>query len=530
MNDKLKIYHPITSQWTPPLIVMEHNPPEGDPAPKAPERGAPLPPDNPPDPPPYDEVMQSIQELTSTIREHGGNFSTLDMDGLEDSFKQMMADLEEYTKRSLPADRLGLAGQYQSDPVMQRIRSLNPKNKFKDLGIDLVRDGKKRLGRFNVTGADIIVAHHFLASANELKEQGHMKGSMADKIGPVSQDLTEMVKALTGVDSIDKLMGTGVAGGGAELIPTGLNAELWEDFFAESKVVADMNVIPMPTDPFEMPLGLGWPTWRKGTEGLPTASQNVQTQKKTLTSTEQIVDIAWSYDLDELAVIAMMPTVRATISRSGAEAMDAFALNADDTAAATGNINLDDAAPPADAYYLTEGEDGIRHLALVDNTGQVQNAAAAIDDTKMASLISLLGKYALDYQNVRIVPEIQTYFTMLGMTNVATVDKYGMMLATIIKGELGRYRGIPILPSASMYKTEADGKVSVTPANNTLGQIAVYHKNLWSVGFSRSLLIEADRDIRGRQLIMVASFKMAIAAHGTRSSAIHTALSRNITI
>ena len=56
--------------------------------------------------------------------------------------------------------------------------------------------------------------------------------------------------------------------------------------------------------------------------------------------------VEWSHTLED-AVVALMPEVRARLAQAGAEAIDAFALNADNTNAGTGNINTDDAAPAA---------------------------------------------------------------------------------------------------------------------------------------------------------------------------------------
>ena len=100
----------------------------------------------------------------------------------------------------------------------------------------------------------------------------------------------------------------------------------------------------------------------------------------------------------------------------------------------------------------------------------------------------------------------------------------------MLTGELGRYRGIPIIVSTSMSKTEADGKVSATATNNTLGQITIFNRLMWRAGFIRELLIEIDRDIQKRQYMMVTSLREAVGCHGTRSSAIHTAGIRNILV
>ncbi len=74
-----------------------------------------------------------------------------------------------------------------------------------------------------------------------------------------------------------------------------------------------------------------------------------------------------------------------------------------------------------------------------------------------------------------------------------------------------------------MAEAEDDGKISTTANLNDEGQIAIFHRDMWRVGFRRQLLIEIDRNIQKRQFIMVVSFRLAVAARGTRSSATHTA-------
>jgi hypothetical protein len=293
--------------------------------------------------------------------------------------------------------------------------------------------------------------------------------------------------------------------------------------FLASRIVNTIGVIPMPTDPFDIPLGWGATTWRKGTANTATTATDVATAKSTLTSTEQITEVNWSYDLDEDAVIAVLPTLRAELSRSGADQMDAFVLNADATNAGTGNINLDDADPADDSYYLSAGQDGIRHLYIVDNTAQSTDINAALSDTNLRAGIARLGKYAADVSRLVMVTDPETYVNnMLGLTNVVTVDKFGPQ-ATVLTGQLSAYGGIPIVVSSQMAEAEDDGKVSTTPANNDEGQIAIFHRDMWKVGFRRQLLIEIDRLIQKRQMVMVVSFRIAVAARGTRSTATHTA-------
>lgn len=449
-----------------------------------------------------DNVIQSITELTNTIKAHP-SLTDLDVTRLTGEFKTMLEDQQKAILEATPVRK----GELQSDAVNASVEKYQGRYRRELRGI--ARDGEYREGGYRLKGVDFLMAQILMEKAVESK---------MPNAKPPSEDLKAAIKAMTS---------TGAATGD-ELVSTGMAGELWQDFFAASRIGNDLPGQPMPTDPFDVSLGLGDVTWRKGTQNTATTASDPATAKSTLTSTEQVAEVDWSYNLDEDAVIAMMPALRQRLGLSGGEQIDAFCLNADATNAATGNINLDDADPADDSYYLTDGQDGIRHQFIVDNTGQKVDVGGAIDDAHMVETLALLGKYGLDLLNCRIVPDIATYFSMLGMTNVATMEKYGAQ-ATVLTGELARYRGVPIIPSASMPRTEADGKVSTTAGNNTKGQISMYNRNAWKVGYRRGLTIEVDRLIQKRQLIMVVSFRIAIATHGTRATNKHTAGAYDIT-
>ena len=227
----------------------------------------------------------------------------------------------------------------------------------------------------------------------------------------------------------------------------------------------------------------------------------------------------------------MAPAIRNRLAISGAEIVDDFALNADATNAATGNINLDDADPADTKYYLSAGQDGIRHQWIVDNDSQTVNAGGdALTDTDVVNALVKMGKYAVDPTQAVIVCDISTYLGgFLNLTGVVTVDKFGPD-AVLLTGQMAAYRGIPVVISASHPLCEADGKVSTTSGNNTLGSISIFNRNMWYLGFRRNILIEVDRNIQKRQFLMVTSLREAIAAHGTRSTNTHTAGIRNILV
>lgn len=436
-----------------------------------------------------EQIKGEIAALTAVVKDHQADKATLDTERLAAAVEGMVQRQVAEKLAEAEERRPIRKGEIVGPPGFQHVsKGIVPAGKFEGQHVD-----------------DVIFANWLLTRAQKIRP---------DSVRPPSKDMKDIVeKALTA---------TG-AGTGDEYVPTGMAAELWADMFLASRVVNTIGVIPMPTDPFDIPLGWGATTWRKGTQNTATTATDVATAKSTLTSTEQITEVNWSYDLDEDAVIAVLPTLRAELSRSGADQMDAFALNADATNAGTGNINLDDADPADDSYYLSNGQDGIRHLYLVDNTAQSTDINAVLSDALLRAGIARLGKYAGDVSRLVMVTDPETYVNnMLGLTNVVTVDKFGPQ-ATVLTGQLSAYSGIPIIVSSQMAEAEDDGKISTTPANNDEGQIAIFHRDMWKVGFRRQLLIEIDRLIQKRQMVMVVSFRIAVAARGTRSTATHTA-------
>lgn len=438
-----------------------------------------------------DQIKAEIAQLAAVVKEHraGGDMATLDR-------QKLAAEVQGLVDKQVA---LKLAEAEANRPI-RRGEVIGPP------GFEAVSKGRVMEGKFEGKAVDDLLFTDWLLRRIHSMDQRAAK--------PPSKDLEEAItKALTATGALT----------GDELVPTGMMAALWSDMFLASKIVATIGTIPMPTDPFDIPLGWGTVTWRKGTQNTATTVSDPATAKSTLTATEQVAEVNWSYDLDEDAVIAVLPTLRAELSRDGAEQMDKFVLNADATDAATGNINLDDANPPDDSYYLSSGQDGIRHLYLVDNTAQSADISTTLTDALLRTGIGRLGKYAADVSRLAMVTDAETYVNgMLGLTNVVTVDKFGPQ-ATVLTGQLSAYSGIPIIVSGAMAEAEDDGKVSTTGANNDEGQIALFHRDMWRVGFRRQLLIEIDRNIQKRSFIMVVSFRIAVAARGTRSSAVHTA-------
>lgn len=444
-----------------------------------------------------DKLNTEVTELVRTVQEHvkAGDRATIDENVLTAKFSSMLDEQVQLKVRAEIAK--------QDNAPVRRGELVGP------VGFEGRSKGRVEGGKFDGAKVDDLAFTALILSTFHKRAPNRVK-----------LPSPELVKALTAT-------GTGT---GDEFVPTGMSAELWRDINLASRVVSSFGIVPMPTNPYDIPVGWGDITWRKGTQNTATTVSNPATAKSTLTATEQVGEINWSYDLDEDSILPILPSLKADMAISAAQQMDKFMMNADATDANTGNINLDDANPDNDSYYLSDGQDGLRHQIIVDNTNQASDINTTLTDALLLAALGKMDKYGIlgagnsvSQNELVLFCNPKTYLiSMLGLTNLRTWDKYGP-LATILTGEAAKWSGIPVVPTSAIGLAEDDGKISTTAGNNDEGTVVIANRFCWKSGFRRELLIELDRQIQQRMFIMVLSFRQAIAARGTRSTATHTA-------
>ena len=332
-------------------------------------------------------------------------------------------------------------------------------------------------------------------------------------------------------ESIGRALDASTAGAGDELTFTGETSEMWRDVHLATSVVSLFGSIMMPTDPFRIPYDFGDVSWYRGTSNLAVSSSTPGTGRQTLTSAELAAMIGWAYDLDEDAVIAVLPELRATLVRNAAEVLDDVVLNGDTSDAAT-NINADGATADSLAgsagldHYLVF--DGLIHIPLVDNTNQGNDHGAAVSDDMFNEAQAKLGKYGVRPSECAFVMDINTYIRALSIENFRTVEKLGPN-ATLLTGQLGDIEGIPVIISEQMLLADIDGKVSSGGNVTDTGRVLAVNRNMYRLGFKRELMIESERDIQKRQTVLVASMRVAFKGRMDNDSDTAVALQYNIT-
>ena len=325
-------------------------------------------------------------------------------------------------------------------------------------------------------------------------------------------------------------MDSTTAGSGDELVATLEARELWMDVHLQTLVAPLVPMINMPSSPFDIPRQLGDVSFYPGTENVAPTSTALGTSKTTMTAHELVGQVPYSFTLEEDAVIALLPEIRAGLVRNVAETLDDIILNADRST--LNNINADGATiAPGNAgkgHWLL-GYDGIIHLPLVDNTTQSNDHGASVSDDMFNEVRAKLGKYGVRPSQLVWVMDVNTFIRAQSISQFRTMDKLGPN-ATILTGMLGAIEGIPTIVSEQMRLADTDGKVTAGGNSNDTGRLLIFNRTQWAQGFRRELSLDVDRDTQKRQTVVTVSFRHALTQRAVaRSSATHTAMQFNIT-
>ena len=319
-----------------------------------------------------------------------------------------------------------------------------------------------------------------------------------------------------------RAMDTAESGFGSQLVGAQYVGDLWDAARRESTLFGLIDTFEM-TDPVAyLPVEVDFPEMLFVGESTASNSSNYTTsktgsQRVAVTAYKFVIHQMWSGEMEEDSIIPFIPFLRRQAQLSLGFYSDSCVLNGDTTNAATGNINLDDADPADTKHYLAF--DGIRHAGLVDNTANSANHGGAA--ISLAALNAMRGRmvdttrfvdwgHPTDPNDLIYVSDVTTADNAALLDEFVTVDKAGMAAGNLT-GQRGRVLGHPFLASLAMSRTEADGKVSTTGGNNTLGQVAAFNRRAFKAGWRRRVRLETERLPASDQTRLVYSLRMGFA-------------------
>lgn len=314
-------------------------------------------------------------------------------------------------------------------------------------------------------------------------------------------------------------MDTAESGFGQQLVGAQYVGELWDAARRASRVFNLIESFEMTAPTAYLPVEVDIPEMLFVSESTTFNASNYATVKTgsnrvQVDARKFLIHQMWSGEMEEDSIIPYVPFLRRQAAAAIAHYADSAVLNGDTTNAATGNINLDDADPADTKHYLAF--DGIRHAALVDNTNNDNdNAAAAVT---LAALHNLRGDmldtarivdwgHPADADDLVYLCDPETSDRIALIDEVLTVDKYGPQ-ATVLTGEVLKIARHPLVTTMAMSKTEADGKVSTTPGLNIRGQVAAFNRRAFKTGWRRRVQVETERLPATDQTRLVYSLRM----------------------
>jgi len=380
--------------------------------------------------------------------------------------------------------------------------------------------------KFDFVGADELALGYLMIKAAGGDVSDQYRRALAEKAIEAGYRVRKPGGGYYKADELDHTTQTNY---GAEWAATLWSSRRWEDARNQNLILPLFQQIDMPSGTFDIPASGTDPDIYKVPEttdesqltfgaGNATPDTKIGTAKVTLTAAKLASRIGFSSELVEDSIVPLLPAFQGQAANAMAEAIDNVLLNGDTTTAATGNVNSDDAAPASTAKYLVFN--GLRKLPLVTNTANAQDASGVPTLDLLRQTRALLPvRYHLRPNSLAWIVDASTYAKLRGLSEVVTLEKYGPN-ATVLTGELAKIDGIPIIVTAEMGLTEADGKISATASNNTKGQAVLVYRPGWMVGFRRRVTITSEFLPYYDSYQMYMSLRLAFASFNTEVAAV----------
>jgi len=324
-----------------------------------------------------------------------------------------------------------------------------------------------------------------------------------------------------------KAMDTETAGEGAEWVPTGLSAEVIDRVRLELKVGNLHTRLPMPTNPYQIPIVSSDPTAYLVAESTADVSTKITasdkgTSDRTLTAKKLGARVLFSEELSEDSIVPVLSELKNNIVVALKTGVEDCTINGD----TSGTHQDSDVTSAADARKAWLG-----YRKMAQSAAKVDISTFNAD--VLRTIRKKMGVYGVNPVNLAWVVGISGYIQMLGIKDdqnnpmVTTIDKYGPN-ATILTGELAKFDGSPIIVSEKVRETlNASGVYDGTTTTKT--EIILVYRPGFRFGDRRKVTIKTDEDIETDQTILVATLRMAFAAMHDYTTEYMVGLGYNLT-
>lgn len=334
---------------------------------------------------------------------------------------------------------------------------------------------------------ELFIAKHLCVD----KETGKLDQKAWEKVKAVPE-YADAIKAFAGeVDA-------NTTSTADSFIPVGFSSTAMEEIFLSLQVAGLFGRINMPNASYKIPFAPGRLVAKATLETGSPAKEKPQDALITFDAKKIMSIVELSDELEQDAMIPVLNLFRKQLIGGFALAQDTMALNGD-----KGTVIYDAALAAADCRSLVNG---VRATAMaggikVDaNTGKCSVA-------NIRKMRTAMGKYGVSPSDLAVVVSIADYMNLLTETGIQSIYQYGAN-AILLKGELGRIDGIPIVvselvPDRSNAADTADAPGGVlatgicdigTIADNDFSTFALVNKNGFMFGDRKEFSLELWRN------------------------------------
>ena len=405
---------------------------------------------------------------------HGGNMTTSTM-----SHSDEQRALR-YFQKSHPRELLDInvgSKKFKSVPDELKLTVLNLKQ--------AVDTGRIVAQMFNGEPLDMI-------GRDEKSDRlGHVKSVLETRYG--REVLAPAIKAF----------GTTVSGSGAEWVPTAVATNYLEEFELRRVLESRFDMINMPSNPFDQPKLKNVTKARIATEGQTNfADATFGTDKIRFQAVKLEEFYALPEELTEDSAPDFVAAGRDEVVRAQERAAESAIINGD-----SDGTHIDSDTQAGAANLAEKAWDGFRKLSLANSangaTYDFLNAAA--DTTKLGVLRSRMGKFGSNPEDLMIICGPVVYNQLVNLDAVSTVDKFGPM-ATILKGALAAWQGIPVVNSEHFREDLNASGVYDGVTSSRAGILLVNTKRFY-VGQRRPIRVKLMPDLPGSDRWLLASYR-----------------------
>lgn len=255
-------------------------------------------------------------------------------------------------------------------------------------------------------------------------------------------------KKMFDASEFKKALDSTTAGGVDEWVPTEMSPQLREKVRLQLKVAGLFDIIPMPSNPYTVPVEVGnlnsflqpEQTGDTGQTIIPVGDDASVSGALTFTAAGHMTRVLTSKEATEDSIVPVLPWIQSRIVLALAQGREDAVINGD-----TGT-HQDSDTQSGSAQGRRRLFKGLRALSLENS---YTNDLATLSKDTLLTGMGNMGVYGVNPADLCWITSVAGWIKLMKIDGVDTLDKFGPS-AVLLSGQLGSILGIPIIVSEYM--------------------------------------------------------------------------------